>query len=388
MSRYYGDFLISKTVRCRFNTVNSSGVPTTLTSGAVTVSKDGSDVTPSGGVNLTTDQGTVTGRHVVVIDMSVDPTTFTAGSEYSVRLSGSSAVGGTSVVGTIVGEWSTQNRTAQIDHSQALPSAPAANSVGESLFFADLLGGRVNTAQAGTSTTITLDAGASATANAYIGDTLYLYGGTGGGIRGSGQRRTIIGYNSTTKVVTVDQPWTTTPDNTTKFIMFPQPLANVGLVLGSLAPVSNGTAQAGASTTITLASGASATDNIYKGQRIRIVAGTGADQARIGTAYVGSTKVLTVHRAWDITPDNTSQYSISGLNEVRSDLAMPLNAPRDVTAVADGSMTLNDALWGAVLATAARRDLVSNTVTFATPATHTTYRTASVDVPSAPTFVH
>jgi hypothetical protein len=115
MSKYYGDFLVSKTIRCLFNTVNSSGVPTSLSGGAVTVTKDGADITPSGGVVLSTDVGSVTGRNHVVIDMSADTSAFTAGSEYAVRLSGSSAVGGTSVVGTVVGEWSVENRSVTVD---------------------------------------------------------------------------------------------------------------------------------------------------------------------------------------------------------------------------------------------------------------------------------
>jgi hypothetical protein len=110
MPGYYGDYAAAKTVRCRFNTVNSSGVPTSLSAGAVTVTKDGADVTPSGGVALTADVGSVVGRNHVVIDMSVDPATFTAGAEYSVRLSGTANVGGTSVVGIVVGEWSVANR--------------------------------------------------------------------------------------------------------------------------------------------------------------------------------------------------------------------------------------------------------------------------------------
>jgi len=112
MSGYYGDFAAGKTVRCRFNTVSSAGVPTSLSAGAVIVSKDGADVTPSGGVTLTADVGAVTGRNHVVIDMSVDAATFTAGSEYAVRLSGTANVGGTSVVGIVVGEWSVANRSA------------------------------------------------------------------------------------------------------------------------------------------------------------------------------------------------------------------------------------------------------------------------------------
>jgi len=119
---YMGDFAAGATVRMRFNTVNTSGVPTTLTSGAVTISKDGSDVTPSGGVTLTADVGSVTGRHHVVIVTATDATTFTAGSEYAVRLSGSSAVGGVSVVGIVVGEFSIQNR-------YVLPAASIASAV-------------------------------------------------------------------------------------------------------------------------------------------------------------------------------------------------------------------------------------------------------------------
>ena len=71
-----------------------------------------------------------------------------------------------------------------------------------------------------------------------------------------------------------------------------------------------GTAQAGAASTITLAAGASATDSLYLALAIAIVSGTGAGQSRVITAYVGSTKVATVDRAWATNPDNTSVYVI------------------------------------------------------------------------------
>lgn len=72
----------------------------------------------------------------------------------------------------------------------------------------------------------------------------------------------------------------------------------------------SGTAQAGAATTITLAAGASATDNLYKGSIIKVYSGTGAGQSRVITGYVGSTKVATVNRAWATNPDNTSLYAV------------------------------------------------------------------------------
>jgi hypothetical protein len=75
--------------------------------------------------------------------------------------------------------------------------------------------------------------------------------------------------------------------------------------------VESGTAQAGASSTITLRSGASATDNLFRSLEIKIYGGTGAGQARTITGYVGSTKVATVDNPWITNPDVTSTYAIS-----------------------------------------------------------------------------
>jgi len=69
-------------------------------------------------------------------------------------------------------------------------------------------------------------------------------------------------------------------------------------------PWVSGTAQAGASTTITLASGASSTDNLYVGDIVLL----GDGQCRVITGYVGSTKVATVDRAWTTNPSSSSTY--------------------------------------------------------------------------------
>jgi lysophospholipase L1-like esterase len=75
-----------------------------------------------------------------------------------------------------------------------------------------------------------------------------------------------------------------------------------------------GTAQAGAESTITLASGASATNSIYSSANrnnwIWITGGTGAGQVRRITGYVGATKVATVDVAWVTVPDSTSTYEV------------------------------------------------------------------------------
>lgn len=76
------------------------------------------------------------------------------------------------------------------------------------------------------------------------------------------------------------------------------------------AATASGTAQAGADTTITLASGASASDDYYNTMWIRITGGTGSGQSRQITDYVGSTKVVTITSAWATNPDATSTYEI------------------------------------------------------------------------------
>jgi len=70
-----------------------------------------------------------------------------------------------------------------------------------------------------------------------------------------------------------------------------------------------GTAQAGSTTTITLASTASATNDIYNGMTVYISSGTGDGQIKVITDYVGSTYTATVS-TWTTNPDNTSVYEV------------------------------------------------------------------------------
>lgn len=70
----------------------------------------------------------------------------------------------------------------------------------------------------------------------------------------------------------------------------------------------DGTAQAGSSSTITLAAGETATDNLLTPCIITIVGGTGAGQSRYAYSYVGSTKVASVRPNWTTSPDSTSTY--------------------------------------------------------------------------------
>lgn len=68
------------------------------------------------------------------------------------------------------------------------------------------------TLQAGTSTTVTLKSTASATDGIYVGMYVNITGGTG-----SGQTRLIEGYVGSTKVATVGEAFTVTPNNTSTY---------------------------------------------------------------------------------------------------------------------------------------------------------------------------
>ncbi len=107
-------------------------------------------------------------------------------------------------------------------NAATVPASPTSGTWGSALSFSDAGVGRRGTAQGGTSSTITLDSGAAALDNAYAGHFLKITGGTG-----SGQYATIVSYVGSTKVATITRPgvttWTTTPDNTSTFLIEPVP---------------------------------------------------------------------------------------------------------------------------------------------------------------------
>lgn len=71
-----------------------------------------------------------------------------------------------------------------------------------------------------------------------------------------------------------------------------------------------GTAQAGDTQSITLASGNSAEDDFYKNDFIYLVNGTGTGQCRRIVSYTGSTRVATITSSWAINPSTDTVYLI------------------------------------------------------------------------------
>lgn len=96
-----------------------------------------------------------------------------------------------------------------------------------------------------------------------------------------------------------------------------QDTAQIGVAGAGLSDIpdplvtNSGTAQAGASGTITLATSASTTADFYKDQAIVLTGGTGAGQTNRITAY-STGRVATVQTTWVTTPDNTTTYKVLG----------------------------------------------------------------------------
>ena len=148
---------------------------------------------------------------------------------------------------------------------------------------------------------VTLDNQASATDNAYSGMRIVITRGTG-----SGQVRTITGYDAGTKTASIDSDWDIVPDSASGYSVYLLKFLSGGI--DSL--IHQGTAQDGGTNTIKLAGNASDEDDTYIGTNVVIISGTGSGQAGKITDYEGSTRLAAVDANWTVTPDDTSAYNI------------------------------------------------------------------------------
>lgn len=154
----------------------------------------------------------------------------------------------------------------------------SAGSFGQ--YFAQLF--RSGTAQAGTSTTITLDASASATNNIYNYSIVSIISGTG-----ALQSRQITAYTGSSKVATVGIAWTTNPSSDSVFVITP-----LGVDAATLAAIADAVwdeARSGHATAGTFGEYVNADTVRLSGDA------TAADNAEAffdGTGYAGTNNVI------------------------------------------------------------------------------------------------
>jgi hypothetical protein len=132
-------------------------------------------------------------------------------------------------------------------------------------------------------------------------------------------------------------------------------------VTNTAGAIRSNTCQSGStSTTAKLDASASATDDLYNGALIVLTGGTGAGQCNGIIDYVGSTKVATLARAWAVTPDNTSTFSL---------------LPQGLAALFGfASGDLNEAAMPKASLYAAQQKLVGKNDTVVVPGQSLTYR--------------
>jgi hypothetical protein len=195
----------------------------------------------------------------------------------------------------------------------------------------------------GSTTTIVLDASANATDDYYNNMLIEIFVAADGTNKVS---RFIDDYVGATKTCTV-ATMTVSPGATYRYV-----IKGFGAIAGATAPTASdnaaavwnaarasylaagsfgqsvggqisqsGTAQAGTTSSITLASGAeSSTNNLYRYHQVEIVGGTGAGQASYITTYTAASRVAAVDPAFAVAPDSTSIYV---LRKVGLDAATP-----------------------------------------------------------------
>ncbi|HSB85601.1 MAG TPA: hypothetical protein VLD86_04800, partial [Ilumatobacteraceae bacterium] len=101
--------------------------------------------------------------------------------------------------------------------------------------------------------------------------------------------------------------------------------------IGTLDVVNAGLAQAGTTSTITLAAGASSVNNFYNNNYVRITGGTGeVNETHKILDYNGATRVATIQGTWTTTPDNTTGYQVViGDKFLEADVDFQLVNPND-----------------------------------------------------------
>ena len=258
------DYTLADTLHIAFTTrAFATGIPTVLAGTPVVSAYEDASLTQiTAGITLGVDHDSVVGLNMLTI-VATGANGYEAGKDYNLVIT-TGTVGGISVIGEVVGRFTLARSAAAVDLANATDGLTA-------------LAADIATAQADLDT-ITGAAGA-------LLDT------------------------TATSAQLVDDVWDEVLTGATHNVA-----TSSGRRLRQLEAsfvITAGTAQAGTANTITLAAGESATDDIFQGDRVIIVAGTGIEEHGIITVYNGTTKVATMSQNWVITPDATSEYELS-----------------------------------------------------------------------------
>lgn len=224
MSGSIGDFKLGTTIYDYFTSTDpDTGAPIVLTgSPVVSAYEDDSDTQITAGITLSPSADSVVGLNRLVI-VATSGNGYEVGKQYNLVIT-TGTVDGITAVGYVVSKFSIEKTGLNL--SNTTTSAGAIPSLG----IVDS-----GTLQSATSTTAVIRSAASFANDIVNGCTLVITSGTG-----AGQSRVITDYVGASDTCTVDA-WTTTPDNTSTYLIFPTPPAPsttttniIGNITGSL----------------------------------------------------------------------------------------------------------------------------------------------------------
>lgn len=127
---YFGDMALGSTINFQFTTIGTTGLPTQLagtTSTTLSVYPQSSTTQITAGALLTTDFDGITGLNAVSIALTAG-NGFTTANDYGVVLA-TGTVGGTNVLGYVVGSFSVENRVARPTSASILAGSFGANAI-------------------------------------------------------------------------------------------------------------------------------------------------------------------------------------------------------------------------------------------------------------------
>lgn len=283
---YRGDIALGQTLDFKFTSrAFATGVPTTLAGSPVLSAYVGNSTTEiTSGITLTVDFDGRTGTNNVRVVAS-SGNGFAAQTDVDIVIT-TGTVGGTSVVGEVVGSFSIENRTAL--RPTVAGRTLDVSSTGEAgIDWANI--GSPTTAVNLSATNIDVDqvvASVSGAVGSVTGAVGSVTGNVGGNVTGS------VGSIATGGISE----------------------ASFATTAGSFMPlgiVRQGTAQAAAASTVTLDAAAAFGDNVLAGAVIAVLGSTqGYWQSASIASNVGSTDVVTIEGTFPVTPSGTLTFKI------------------------------------------------------------------------------
>lgn len=339
---YHGDIRLGDTIDIKFTTVNTSGVPTTL-AGTPVISAyvDNSLTELTAGITLTVDFDARTGLHNVRV-VATSGNGYTTNTEIQLVIT-TGTVGGSSVVGYVIGTFSIEKRSL----NKWLGTAPNA-----------LIAGRV-------------DANAQAMAAAVIAAGTFA----AGAIDAAAIATDAIGSAEFAQAA-ADKVWASVTRSLTDKVGFDLTAAAKEDVIKAV----GGTADAGGSTTtIVDAERTEADTDYWKGSVVLITSGAAIGQARRISAFNAATDTLTVSPAFTQSIAAGVTYII--LRTVAAEVLVDAikASAIDATAIAAAAITAAKFATGAIDAAAVGTAAIDADALAAGAITAATFAAGAID---------